>query len=209
MAFAALLLISGTVQAGIKITNSVIEQNGNPQIQYDFSVYLDAGSTLAPGSLMPLGLPSYFTLNNLAGINPLAVVTISKTPSGVSWSPVFGIPHTETLTVQEPNGAHVFKNVVDTSVTFGYLGLKTFTNNTGKPKLLGNFTITELKSSIPMLPEGSSIATTYSYQIKNASGTNVSVLFTAAPEPSSLVVVALVGSSLMGVGLLRRWRRAA
>src|SRR5208337_5243531 len=86
----------------------------------------------------------------------------------------------------------------NTSVTFGYVGGSTITNSTGANELVGNFTITEPCSSIPLLPAGSSIATTYScYQIKNSCGNSVPILFSVVPEPSSLVVVALVGSSLL------------
>jgi len=210
LSLAMLLSISGTVEAGVVVLPKSVQQTRNPQIEYAFSVYLTPGSTLAPGSLIPPAWPSYFTLNNLAGIDPFAVVSITNTPSGVSWLPLFGIPQIEHLPVQEPNGPHVFYPVIATSVTFGYVGGSTITNSTGANELVGNFTITEPCSSIPLLPAGSSIATTYScYQIKNSCGNSVPILFTVVPEPSSLVVVALVGSSLLGVGLLRRRRRVA
>jgi len=208
VAFAMLLIVSGTAEAGVVVAPKSVHQSGDPQIEYDFSVYLTPGTTLAPGSLIPPAWPSYFTLNNLPGIDPFAVVNITNT-NGVSWLPVFGLPQIENLTVQEPGGPVTFHNVVDTSVTFGYVGLHAFTNNTGANELVGNFTITEPCSSIPLLPGDSSISITYSYQTQGQSGSNVPLAFTVAPEPSSLVVVALVGSSLMGIGLLRRWRRTA
>jgi hypothetical protein len=199
-----LLMISVTAKAGITVSGGNYKGITDPRASYTFSAYLDPGSTLAPGSLWPIALPSSFTLNHLIGIDGLANISITDTPSGVSWLPVFGIPQKTELIV----GGVDYGSYEATSVTFFYTGCRSFTNSSGSLDPLGQFTITEPCYSIPALPTGGEIPVTYSFQTKDSSGSN-SLEFTVVPEPSSLVVVALASCSFLGFSFLRRRRGRA
>lgn len=198
-----LLALSGTVEAGITLSGGTYQGIGDPQSSYEFLASLDPGSTLSPGSLWPsITLPSYFTLDQLIGIKGIADVTITTPdPANQSWFPIFGIPSKQELTV-DGQTSWVFA----TSVTFFYTG-NSITNTSSSALPLGEFLIYEDDYSIPALPAGLQLPVTYSSQTLGSPPETSSLTFTVVPEPSSLVVVALVGASSMGVGLLRRWRR--
>jgi hypothetical protein len=149
-------------------------------------------------------LPSFFTLDHLIGIDGLANISITNTPAGVSWLPIFGVPEKKELIV----GGIDYGSYESTSVTPFFAGSNAITNSTSSEELLGHFTITEHCYSIPALPPGAEIPVSYSFQTQGSSGSGT-VEFTVVPEPSSMVVVTLAGSSFMGFTLLRRRLRAA
>jgi hypothetical protein len=146
-------------------------------------------------------------MNSLIGIDGLAKVTVTNVPSGVSWLPVFSNLQFVPLIV----GGHNYGTFAATNLTFLYAGLTSFTNNTSSPISLGTFTVTSSCYSLPVLPGGAQIPVTYSYSTKGDSGSNIAFNFTtvSTPEPSSSVIVALVGTSMVGMTLFRRRRRAA
>ena len=200
VSLAMFLIIPATVEAGITIKNPQVQQTGDPHTQYDFSVYLSPGDTINP-------LTTSITLNNLVGINYhnlLAFATgiqINNSPSGLLW-----VPTIDSVTYG-PSSALPTGSYYATSLTFTFLGFGSITAGS-TPLLLGNFSISDDFYSIPAFTSsqvnvGSSIT-------ENGQTTNNPAFdFTVAPEPSSLVIVALAGSSLLAVGLLRRLRRAA
>jgi PEP-CTERM motif len=199
-----MLIVAGTAEAGITVAGGGYKGIGDPQASYTFSAYLDPGSTLAPGSLLPPALPSSFTLDHLIGIDGLTDITITNTPSGVSWFPIFGLPEKKELIV----GGVDYGSFESTSVTSFFTGSAPITNSSSSEELLGQFTITEDDYSIPALPGGAGIPVTYSFQTEGSSGSST-VEFTVVPEPSSLVLMALAGSSFLGFSFLRRRRRPA
>ncbi len=196
---AVLFAIAGKAEGGIKVANPKVTQIGDPTIEYSVSVYLTPGSTLY-ASLQPV-----IALNLLAGVGPIPIVSGSGLyGTWFNWLALIGPSHNENVTITEPNGTQTF-NVIATSVAFDYLGSK-ITNNTTQEELLGTFVITQPFSSLPLLPGGSEIPISYSIQGVPQS---TPLEFSVVPEPSSLVVVGLVGLSVSGYALLRRRRRAA
>ena len=195
-----LVVITGKAEAGIKVSNPTVLQTGDPTIQYSVSVYLSPGSSLSANLFQPV-----FTLNYLPGIDPLATVSIMGN-SGI-WGAVLLPFQFENVTINEPGGPVTYKNIVATSVNFFYdIGGK-IKNTSSQDELLGTFTVTEPNSSLPLLPGGSDIPISYSIQ---GVAQSTPLQFTnAVPEPSSLVIVALVGLTGSGFALLRRRRRRA
>ena len=149
------------------------------------------------------GLNSVFSLSSLPGIDRSAVVTVSGGPLAL-WLASFGSTQPETVTVYQPSGPQHY-NTVATSLSFYDINFPTIYNKAGQNELLGNFLITEPCSSIPLLPAGSYIPIAYSIQGQSQGNLNFTVV--GVPEPSSLVVVGLVGFSVSGFALLRRRRR--
>ena len=194
-----LVISSGQAEAGIKVSNSTVVQTGDPTIQYSVSVYLTPGSSLYANLLQPV-----FTLDYLPGIDPLALVNITGN-SGL-WGAVLLPFKFENVTINEPNGPVTYPDIVATSVNFFYDIGGQIKNTSKQDELLGNFTVTEPRSPLPLLPGGSNIPISYSIQ---GTPQSTPLQFTVVPEPSSLVVVALVGLSGSGFVLLRRRRRAA
>jgi len=202
LSLGTLLIISGTVQAGISVSNPVVKQTGDPTTEYDFSIYLTNG-TVTPG----VPFKTFFTLDNLIGINidtnPILNIPELTSDIHISNTPYLGFDGWTPFVVGNGTAIVGGQSVDTTTLTFGFTGLFPVTaGNT--PVLLGNFSITDASYSIPPLPPGTLSITD---QIDGI--TQPPISFVVAPEPSSLVVVALVGFSLTGVGLLRRWRRVA
>jgi hypothetical protein len=216
VSLATLLIMAGTAEAGIKIVNPVVKQTGDPNTEYDFSVYLTNG-TIKPG----IPFTTSFTLDNLLGINiptfasnPVLDVAelfsdvhIRNTPYLDGWTPVVNSNGTATV------GTTSFDT---TTLTFGFThrrhGLLSVTAG-DTPVLLGNFSISYDSPSTPLFPAGTSTLS-ITDQIDGVTQSSPLTFFVApepsslvAPEPSSLVVVALVGSCLMGFRLLRQRRR--
>lgn len=205
-AFAMLLIISGTVQAGITLSPKGTQLTGDPKISYEFT------ATLTSGSLVP-GAGDSFEINKLLGINdvsPAAAdysVILNGKNDSKDWAVTYSLLPSKVDVKFDGKDYKLFAS----DVTFTYIGKSTLTG----PEDLGDFTIKETTQdkSLPPWTAGVSLPSeTYTWTVGPIGKTNTgggTLVFSVVPEPSSLVVVALVGTSLMGVGLLRRWCRVA
>ncbi len=219
MSLATLLIISGTVQAGIKLVPTGTQVGGDPQIEWTFDVYLTPGSSLSTLSSFTLTVGPLTGLDGQAApvnINVSDVPVISSPlplPVGVwGWDPQTFVYGSQSSGFSTPYAT--------TTVPFGFLDLYPVTAPTGSGPglLLGQISLTGEYSGPTILPPTLPLYYTSSLDV-NAQGQLINESasspvtagpgFMVIPEPSSLVIVALVGSSLMGVGLLRRRRREA
>jgi len=206
-----LLISSATAEAGITLSKETTKLTGDPTLTYSFTAILNSGTLYS--STKTGQIASSFELYNLIGIDITSFsvhVTISPSTDQNDWSESF-TPVPVVFNKQKYKGS---------DVTFTYIGKTPLpAGKTGAP--LGEFTITELippkafqKSPPPLPPWIGSIPASYTWSVgpKGAittGGGPIQFTVLSVPEPSSLVVVALVGCSLTGVGLLRRRRRVA
>jgi len=221
MSLAVLLLISGTVQAGIKLVPTGTQVGGDPQIEWSFDVYLTPGSSLSALSSFTLTVGPILGLDgqaapvkiNVSDVSIISPPHLLPSPVGVwlwdsqtfgygSQSSGYPTPYATTTVpflfigtypVAVPTGSGPGLLLGDISLTGQYSGPTTL-----PPTLQLDYT-----SSLDVTAQGQLIPESASSPVTAGPG------FMVIPEPSSLVIVALVGSSLMGVGLLRRRRRMA
>ncbi len=227
--FAMLLIVPVTAEAGITLKPKGTQIIGDPNIEWEFSVYLDPGSTLAASYLKIAQKPAYtdsftFTVENVIGlywpqnVKPDIVATpaLASIPLAQGW--IWSQQAISYRTTQLEG-----QTVETATVPFTFdVGSQPITDSSKSPPLLlGTFSLISTYTGPHGLPPTLQLTYFDSLDLNTNTGqpiiTNVNspVEIVAAPEyfivpePSSLVVVALVGSSLLGVGLLRRRRRAA
>jgi len=214
------LIVPAAAEAGIPLSKGTSKETGDPKISYSFSASLDVGFTLVSDLVTPKSASS-FELVDLIGINdttPAAAsfkVILNGKDDSKDWTVTYDYLGKIKVTVDK-----VKYTVKASDVIFTYNGKTNLkaTTKTG-PQDLGDFTIKETTGdkTLPLWSVGSLIPASYSDTTTNTStgkpvttkAVNLDFNLVSAPEPSSLVVVALVGCSLTGVGLLRRRRRVA
>jgi hypothetical protein len=199
-----IIICTTTAEAGITLSGGGYKGTGDPKAHYDLFAYLDAGSKLVKGTTFDKD--DFFTLNKLFGIKGAADYTFNTPDKKQQWGAAFGLISHPDLKI----GSTDYGKVAATDVTFFYEG-PAISNPVGAaPLLLGEVKIWEDDyHNMPVLPGGSQISITYDYMTKDSKGKNIPFTFTVVPEPSSLVIVTLVGSCVAGLALVRNRRRAA
>ena len=184
-------------EAGIVITKGSYKGIGDPDPYYAFDVTLQSGSTLLKGDTI--------TIKDLIGAdtNALTAVPLNSNNKQI-WTTIFPNPVDQAPLIDNNINYGTFTAI---DVRFKYTG-STISASSGDVSL-GTFQVFE-DTSLPALPGNSVIQNTYKFNIDGGASTgNGIVSFTVVPEPSSLVIVGLVGSCLIGVSLSRRRRREA
>ncbi len=188
------LAFSPETQAGLSFSGGDYVGNGGSAPYYDFRAYLDPGSTLQKND--------FFTIKSLFGIDTSALTVVPLNANNNQlWTTSFPGPAVQLpLIVNNVN----YGSYSASDVRFKYKGATVISSPS--PQLLGEFKIFA-DIQLPKLPEGSLLLHSDTYNLNGPPGGGT-VSFLVAPEPSSFVIASLVGTSLMGLALLRRWRRA-
>ena len=222
MLLATLLMISATAEAGITVVPKNTQLSGDPQIDWSFSVYLTPGSKLAASTLSSIDSVT-FTVENVIGLNwqnELPDIQISNVPltHGLPDGVWLWDPQTFSYGTQQLEGTTVATTTAPFTFVVGFNSITVPTTGSPLGLLLGEFNLISQYSGPTSVPPSLQLSYTSSLNL-NANGSEVTTTvdspvvagpgFVVVPEPSTLVIVALVGTSLMGVGLLRRWRRVA
>src|SRR3954451_9870159 len=199
-----ILACTRTAEAGITLSGGGYKGTGDPKAHYDFFAYLDAGSKLAKGTTFDKD--DFFTLDKLFGIKGPADFTFKIDRHNQPWGAAFGaITHPDLKVV----GGTDYGKVAATDVTFFYEGPAIDNSHGTTAILLGEVKISEDDfHRMPVLPGGTQFSVNYDYKTKDSHGTR-SLTFTVVPEPSSFVIVTVVGSCVAGFAFLHRNRRAA
>ncbi len=193
---------SSDAKAGIKISGGSYTGVGDPNPYYQFSATLQYGSTLNTND--------YFIVQQLVGVTSGALTAEPLVTLGMflssPWRPGFANPTANAPLIV--NGSQ-FGTATYPAIDVGFLYTGTPITASSGDVNLGTFKIFDT-TELPALPGGEFIQNTYaSYNssgVQNGGGT---VSFLVTPEPSSLVIVGLVGCCALGITSLRRWRRSA
>jgi hypothetical protein len=187
---------------------SVLTSTGTfAQYNNTFGLVADINNTAQPLNT-PISLPNFMTfdLNNNVSIEltflPLGTKTLSPTCTGLMDCTPSGIPG--LITPANPAGTSAFnldQNATGNAAAFSIMGTITDSSTHQTGSISGIFT-SQLEGVSPAgaLAEfaaagPSGLALDYSSQL---------VINSVVPEP---VTLALTGAGLLGLGLLRRWRR--
>jgi hypothetical protein len=197
-----MLACAGTADAGITLGGGTYKGVGDPKARYDFFAYLDVGSKLVKGTTFDKD--DFFTLDKLFGIKGPADFTFKIGGHNQPWGAAFSAISHPDLKI----GSTDYGKVAATDVTFFYEGPAIDNSHGTTAILLGEVKISEDDyHRMPVLPSGTQIPITYDYKTKDSHGTR-SLSFTVVPEPSSFVIVTVVGSCVTGLALLRRSHHA-
>ncbi len=143
---------------GLTITGGAKPGTGDPTIDYVFSVYLNSGSSFNEpyASLSSLLHPDSFTIDGLVGVTRFSwtsqPLNRPQPPGGEVWVPSI------KQTSSSPD--------VSSNVTWSFYGLKTITDSSTGPLLLGTFIVQTKNYPVGQLP---TLPTTldYSYTLGN------------------------------------------